>query len=156
MSYDKPFQSPLEAMVILGQMVLLLPVLLVVTIGVVGLIAYEMGLPGSDVGTYFLHDAFGLLISALLYVVAVITVPAILRALSDPEWAKLETRQAMWSFTAVVCSVVQQIAQPLEWLARRSTASPILVTSLGNRFAIRPLPSFPALGFFSGSCPQLE
>lgn len=156
MRHQQPVQSSLDALIGLAQIFFMLPVMVVVTVAVFGLLAYELGLPDGNVGAYFLHDAHGPLISMIVYVLAIMAVPPILRALSDPEWAKLETRQTVWAFTAIAFGLLQQVAQPLEWLGHRTTSLTVLTTPLGSKLAIQRQPSLPPLSFLSGTSPQLE
>ena len=158
MSDQHRSQSRREAEVTLTptQFCLLLPAAAVAAVGVIASVASVMGLPGGNVATDFLRDAFGLLISTLVYVVAIITVPAIVCALSDSVGTKL----CMSAFTASVFiflpRVLPWIAQLLDMAGCPTTVLPVLTTPLGVRFAIRPQPSLPALRFSPGASPQLE
>lgn len=141
-----------EAKAVLAVIVSLVPPMLVGIVAGFGLLAYELGLPGSDVGVYFMHDASELLISTIAYVLAVLTVSAVLRALSDP----VETNVAIWTFIPWLCSFFPKVIQFLETLGGHATAIPVLTTPSGVRYAIRPQPSIPPLRFFFGLSPQLE
>ena len=144
----------------LAQIILMLPAMLVAAVAVFGLLAYELGLPGGYVGAYFLHDADGLLISMIVYVLAIVTVPPVLRALSDPEWAKLETRLAVWAFAACLpiplSHVLPDVVNLLQSFGIRTTSPPITAIPSVVRFAPQPRSSIPSPGFFSRACPQLE
>jgi hypothetical protein len=131
---------------------LMLPAMFVGIVAGFGLLAYELGLPGSDVGAYFMHDASELLISTIVYVLAISTVSAVLRALSDP----VETKVAIWTFIPWLCSFFPKVVQFLDSLGCRTTDQPVLTTPLSLRFAIRPQSPIPALCFSPGASPQLE
>ena len=144
----------------LAQIVLMLPVALVATVAVFGLLAYELGLPGGNVGAYFLHEADGLLISMIVYVLAIMAIPPVLRALSDPEWAKLETRLAVWAFAACLpiplSHVFPDVVNLLHSFGISTTSLPISASPSVARYQIRLQSSIPSPGFFSRACPQLE
>ena len=156
MNYQQPVRSRSEAEMELVQLVLLLPAMLVAIDWVCRLIASAMGLPGADVTTDLTSDEFGLLISTIVYAVAILAVPATVRALRDPERAKLETKLAMQAVAAWEFGLLQRVAQPLRWLEHRTPVQTVLTTRLGNRSAIRPQTSIPASGFAPGDSPQLE
>ena len=155
-TYQQRVQFRREDKAILALILLLAPAALVATAGVIACViktaADVMGLPGGDLAASFLHDTFGLTIFTLLYVVAIITVPAIVCALSDP----VSSRLAIRPFKDFVFGFLPPVVQFLETLGGHPTAQPLLATPGGVRPVIRPQPSLPALRFSPGDSPQLE
>lgn len=109
-------------------------------------------LPGNDLAQSFLLDSFTLLAAIQTCVVLFMAIPVVLCALNNPAEARRTTRAS----SAIVFGLVQQVAQPLEWLERHTTAQPVLTTRLGNRSAIRPQRSLLTQRFSHGTSPQLE
>ena len=112
-------------------------------------ISWADGMSGNDLTRTILGDSFNVLALIQAFLMAFTAFPVILCALSNP----VRPRLAMLMFTANLVSLLSHL---LESLGRRTTAQPVLTTPLGVKFAIRPLPSFPAPGFSPGGSPQLE
>ena len=111
-----------------------------------------LGAPANDLATGFLGDSFGLLVLVQTYVVMIMMVPAILCALGDP----VETKLAIWAFTASVFSLLPRVFCLMEGLGARAAYQILPAPPKGVHFDTRTMQPIPALRFSYGTSPQLE
>ena len=141
-----------DAKTTLVQLFVQAPAVLLLIAWVIWWAASLIGLPGNELATGFLGDAFQLLVFIQTYVIMLMLVPAILCMLSDP----VGTRLAMWALGSCLLSLMPQVFFLMQTLGDRAAGQPVVATQLGVRFAIRPQPPIPAFGFSPGASPQLE
>ena len=140
-----------DAATMLFQLFVQAPLVLVLVAWVIWWGAALIGLPGSDLATGFLADAFTWLAFVQIYVLVVMMVPAILCCLSDP----VGTRLAMWALASSISQSIPHLFYGMAASWEHTTGLPP-ATAGGVRFAFCPQPAIPASCFSPGSSPQLE